>query len=109
MEEEEQAQAQQDSLLERGALMGSPRTKRSMRRAKRLRKATPGWTKGTMAMGDIRREINDRRARGEDATLDHIVPLKHKLVCGLHCPDNSRIIPEAANLLKGNKYWPDMP
>lgn len=41
--------------------------------------------------------------------VDHIVPLKSKIVCGLHCEANLRVIPGAANIAKGNRYWPDMP
>ncbi len=40
--------------------------------------------------------------------VDHIVPLKSKFVCGLHCEANLRVIPGAANLAKGNRFWPDM-
>ena len=41
--------------------------------------------------------------------VDHIVPLKHPLVCGLHCEANLRVIPAFENRSKGNHYWPDMP
>lgn len=39
---------------------------------------------------------------------DHIVPLLHPMVCGLHCPANLRVLPLAENLRKSNKHWPDM-
>jgi len=41
--------------------------------------------------------------------VDHIVPLQSKLVCGLHCEANLRIIPGAENEAKRNFWWPDMP
>lgn len=41
--------------------------------------------------------------------VDHIVPLKHKLVCGLNCPDNIERVPIRTNQLKSNHYWPDCP
>ena len=41
--------------------------------------------------------------------VDHIVPLKSKVVCGLHVEHNLRVIPGTDNIKKGNRYWPDMP
>ena len=41
--------------------------------------------------------------------VDHIVPLQHPLVCGLHCVANLRVIPGAENEAKKNYWWPDMP
>jgi len=47
--------------------------------------------------------------RGSPYEVDHIVPLRSPIVCGLHCEDNLRIIPQSLNRLKGNTYWPNMP
>lgn len=41
--------------------------------------------------------------------VDHIVPLRSKLVCGLHAHTNVRVIPAAENYAKRNYHWPDMP
>lgn len=41
--------------------------------------------------------------------IDHIVPLKSGLVCGLHWPENIQIITATENIKKGNRYWPNMP
>ena len=41
--------------------------------------------------------------------VDHIVPLVHPLVCGLHTEANLAVIPKVENRRKGNRFWPDMP
>ncbi len=46
---------------------------------------------------------------GVQHSVDHIVPLLHPLVCGLHWHGNLRVIPMDENLRKGNNWWPDMP
>lgn len=46
---------------------------------------------------------------GVQHSVDHIVPLQHPQVCGLHVPANLRVIPLAVNVRKGNMWWPNMP
>jgi hypothetical protein len=49
------------------------------------------------------------RETGMPHHVDHIVPLRSRLVCGLHCEANLEILPQAANLHKSNRLWPGMP
>jgi hypothetical protein len=41
--------------------------------------------------------------------VDHIVPLRSAIVSGLHCEANLQVITWRDNVVKGNRYWPDMP
>lgn len=41
--------------------------------------------------------------------VDHVVPLRHPLVCGLHWEKNLQVITAPENFAKNNRYWPDMP
>lgn len=37
-------------------------------------------------------------------SVDHIIPLTHELVCGLHCEDNLQVITYSANSKKSNNF-----
>ena len=49
------------------------------------------------------------RSFGFQWHVDHIVPLKSNIVCGLHCEQNIQVIPGKLNCSKGNRMWSDMP
>jgi hypothetical protein len=66
-------------------------------------KATPIWAD----LKEIRGLYIE--AQQKKMHVDHIVPLRSKLVCGLHCAANLRLLSSEENHVKGNRYWPDMP
>ena len=49
------------------------------------------------------------RLFGFEWHVDHMVPLKAKIVCGLHVEYNLQVIPGTANVKKGNRDWRDKP
>lgn len=75
----------------------------------KYRRALPPWA--TFAecrvFWDRSREMT--LATGVQHSVNHIVPLVHPLVCGLHCPANLEVEPLADNIRRGNRRWPDMP
>lgn len=71
--------------------------------------ATPKW-----ADADKIREFYETAdglgmCTGDWYEVDHIVPLKSDIVCGLHCEANLQVLPRPENRSKSNRYWPDMP
>ena len=45
-----------------------------------------------------------KEAREKGLTVDHIVPLNNKLVCGLHCEDNMQLLTLEENVKKNNSF-----
>lgn len=66
-------------------------------------KATPPWA-DLQAIALIYMQ-----ARRQGMEVDHIVPIGHPLVCGLHVEHNLQLLRSDANRAKGNRWWPDMP
>lgn len=42
--------------------------------------------------------------KGPEYEIDHVIPLNHPLVCGLHVPANLRVVLRETNLAKGNRF-----
>ena len=72
-----------------------------------LVKATPPWC-DLNHVWDIFLTAAIMRREGRDVQTDHMVPVNHPYVCGLHCPDNLRNIPSQENQRKSNNHWDDM-
>lgn len=67
------------------------------RRASKLN-ATPSW-----ADQDIIKEFYQEAAYHQ-GHIDHIVPLQHKLVCGLHVEHNLQLLSPTENFSKSNNF-----
>ena len=68
--------------------------------------ATPQWA----SKRKIRSFYESAQARTQETGVmchvDHVVPLMHPLVCGLHCESNLQIISRADNQSKRNRFVP---
>jgi transposase-like protein len=82
---------------------GKDRAQTAKRRA-RLMQATPGWAEYKEIMELYIQCTSKSRDTGISHHVDHIVPLRGKLVCGLHCTDNLQIITAEENMSKGNTW-----
>ena len=60
----------------------------------------PPW----VCMNDFIPVCREAVELGAGYEIDHIIPLKGKLVSGLHVPGNLRVVPKAVNQAKQNKY-----
>lgn len=73
-------------------------------RCRRAKQATPAWlTRREKAQ--IRALYAQARALG--LQVDHIHPLTHPLVCGLHVPWNLQLLEPDQNLSKHNVFIPE--
>ena len=66
------------------------------------RKACPAWVDKDQIKNVYEKARTLTKQTGTTYHVDHIVPLKHELVCGLHVPWNLQIIPAAENIAKAN-------
>lgn len=82
--------------------------KNSKRRATKIQ-ATPAWTNDFFIKEAYHLAKLREKTLGGRWHVDHIVPLKSKLVCGLHTEINLQVIPANSNLIKSNSFWPQMP
>ena len=73
------------------------------------RNAVPRWANQKVIERIYAESDRVTKETGIRHHVDHIVPLKSKTVCGLHCEQNMRVIPAVSNLSKNNRTWPDMP
>ena len=82
--------------------------KKSRRIASKLL-ATPAWANEFFIQEAYHLAKLRTQATGVQWHVDHKVPIRSRLVCGLHCEANLQVIPGAVNQSKGNRHWTDMP
>jgi hypothetical protein len=75
------------------------------RRAAKL-SATPAWFEKVLVAAVYSEATTRSKTEGIVYHVDHIVPLRSKFVCGLHCLANLQIITGEDNQRKGNRTWP---
>ena len=74
----------------------------SMRR-QAVKQATPLWVN----FDEI--QMIYKKANFFGFEVDHVVPIRSKIVCGLNVPANMQLLHKSLNSSKGNRHWPDMP
>lgn len=78
------------------------------RRASKFQ-ATPKWANREKIKHTYLLAKQQEEMTGQEIHVDHIVPLKSKIVCGLHNEFNLQIVNGSYNARKNNRTWPDMP
>lgn len=74
-----------------------------LRRTRKMQ-ATPAWADLRAIKVIYTEAARLRKETGEAWHVDHDIPLKHPLVCGLHVHTNLRVIPAIQNHEKKNKF-----
>jgi hypothetical protein len=95
-----------DGNTQKGDTLQSPHKMRSQGYCAQRRLATPKWSDPKLTAA-VYRERDRLNMLGQDVQVDHIIPLRHPLVCGLHWHHNLAVIGRLGNLLKSNHSWPD--
>jgi hypothetical protein len=97
------------SLTERSYSNGKYAFKLALERAKKY-KALPKWANTPKILYKILKIYIDAQYRNlttrKKWQVDHIIPLYGETICGLHVPDNLRVISKVANQAKSNKFTP---
>ncbi len=71
--------------------------------------ATPAWADAKKIAAKYEESLSRTKSTGIQHHVDHVIPLRSKYVCGLHCEQNLAVITAKENRLKFNTKWPDMP
>lgn len=78
-------------------------SRRQLIRYRWIVRVTPAWA------DPIKLALVAEKAKFYGLQQDHVIPLRSKLVCGLHVWENIQLLNAEENLRKGAYSWPDMP
>lgn len=82
------------------------RTASTAKRNAAKKNATPPWADLDAIAAIYAEAKRIQQETGVRMHVDHIIPLQHDLVCGLHCEGNLQILPGSVNESKNNKWVP---
>lgn len=81
-----------------------PRSRHQAERQRRIKQATPRWfnRKEVERLYLHAQRLTQRRK--EKYHVDHIIPIWHPKVCGLHTYENMRVVTQRQNVTKNNRF-----
>jgi hypothetical protein len=79
---------------------------RAAKRRAYKRTAFPSWANEFFMEEAYHLAYLRTKCTGFSWHVDHIVPLKSPIVCGLHVENNLQVIPAVQNIKKGNRHVP---
>lgn len=77
---------------------------RVVARQEKIQQAMPTWANHDVILAYYIVCQNITKVTGIKHEVDHIIPIQHPLVCGLHVESNLQIITEEENIKKSNKF-----
>ena len=69
--------------------------------------ATPKWVDAEAIENKHHLAVLMENLLGQPYQVDHIIPICHAKVCGLHVPWNLQVISQSENYAKGSRWVPD--
>lgn len=85
------------------------RMENNARRRAIAKEATPVWANKFFMQEAYELAKLRTQMTGIKWEVDHIIPLRSPIVCGLHTHTNLQVITKQENLAKRHWVWPDMP